>query len=52
MTMDAQTSQAIGIIILGVILAYGIKEFIVNVLHLIWQLKDRARVNGRSITRT
>ena len=49
---DDMIVYTLGIIILGVLLAYGIKEFIVNVLHLIWQLKDRARVNGRSITRT
>ena len=42
----------LGIIIMGMLLAYSIREFIINILNLIWRLKDRARINGRSITRT
>ena len=39
----------LGIIIMGMLLAYGVRQFIINVLNLIWQLKDRARINGRSM---
>ena len=42
----------LGIIIMSMLLAYSIREFIINILNLIWRLKDRARINGRSITRT
>ena len=42
----------LGIIIMSMLLAHGVREFIMNVLNLTWRLKDRARINGRSITRT
>ena len=42
----------LGIIIMCVLLAYGVMKFIINVLNLVWRLKDRARISERSITRT